>query len=308
MSTTYDFDRLVEGWLQAESPREMSAAALDEALRSARRLPQRRGVRAWFAGSGAWPAERQFGALAVPNGLRLALVLALLLSAVVLAALVGARLLAPDPVPPGALVYATDGGLFIADRRLHPAGHPNRWYLPGPALVAARRLHRGASPAPLGHPARPAELLIVRPDGVMTRESTATAPGLDGFRRGGCFLAGRAKGGLIAPSRGRPNRARWCWSAEGTGLRLEDEPHGTVTARSVGSRILVYSARHAGPRPLRLRPLAAARRGGHLITPPVTLGGNGKAVSARREPGGTDVAFLEWIRRSASTAPCSSPR
>ncbi len=314
MSSTYDFDRLVEGWLQSESPREMSAAALDEALRSARRLPQRRGVRAWFAGSGAWPAERQFGALAVPNGLRLALVLALLLSAVVLAALVGARLLAPDPVPPGALVYATDGGLFIANadgsnpkaiRTDGPYRDP-RWSPAGDTIAVLHGLPASGDPAPLGY-----ELLMVRPDGVVTgrvdlggtqfpggyewlptgageRDLLALTNGLHGEQNG-----------LIAPTSvvdrtGAVLLQNW----EGlTGIRLKDEREWTATSPDAGRvPVLVYSASLNGVDGIyAFDPSLPGDGLGRLITPLVPLGGSAlpemRAIAV--SPAGTDVAFVE---------------
>ena len=55
MNATQDFDRLVASWLETDGPADVRTDVVDAALGAAGRTGQRRGLRAWLIGPGAWP-------------------------------------------------------------------------------------------------------------------------------------------------------------------------------------------------------------------------------------------------------------
>ena len=55
MTTSFDFDRLVTGWLEEAGPATMRPDAMDSALKVARETPRRTGIRAFLAGPSPWP-------------------------------------------------------------------------------------------------------------------------------------------------------------------------------------------------------------------------------------------------------------
>ena len=311
MRATYDFDRLVEGWLQSDIPLEMSTEALDEALGTARRVSQRRGVRAWLAGPGAWPAQGRPGILALPAAFRLALVVGLLLAGAAVAAVVGSRLLTPDQVAPGALVYATEAGLFIANPdgsnskpiRTDGAYRDPHWSPRGDTIAVLHR--RPSSGDPGGLPRY--ELLMVRADGEITGRVTlvdendpgghewlAAGPGEQEYlavtSSGDTDTTAPEPNGMIAPTS----------VVDRSGALLLERTAGrtwTTTSSDAGEvPVLVYSARQNGDDGIyAFDPSHPGDGLGSRIAPLVPLGASAlPVVSALAvSPLGSTIAFVE---------------
>jgi hypothetical protein len=115
MTASTDFDLLVASWLQVDGPSDIRADIVDASLAAAGRVGQRRGLAAAVLGPEAWPAQRRRLSLArLPPGVRLGMLAALTLAALVGVAAVGAQLLRElrsEPSPPpyrGVLVPARD--------------------------------------------------------------------------------------------------------------------------------------------------------------------------------------------------------
>jgi hypothetical protein len=143
MTATADFDGVVASWLQGAGPTFVRNEVVEEALVKARRVGQRRGLAALVFGPAAWPSHRSrllFAAL--PPMVRLAVLVALTLAALVGVAAVGAQLLR-HPSPPayrGVFVPAAD----MAFGRINPVVVP---LADGRVLIAAGRDYlNGARP------------------------------------------------------------------------------------------------------------------------------------------------------------------
>jgi hypothetical protein len=99
MTATNDFDRLVASWLETSGPASMGDDLVASALATARRVPQRGGLRTFAMGPADWP-RRRATLWALPPMIRFVGLVALVVVVLVASAVVGGRLLDATPVLP----------------------------------------------------------------------------------------------------------------------------------------------------------------------------------------------------------------
>ena len=100
MTTSVQFERMVESWLETAGPVDIASDVVEAALGAARRTGQRRGPVAWLVGPSPWPATGAIHAFPVP--VRLAILAAVILAALAVATIAGGRP-APTPIVTGAI-------------------------------------------------------------------------------------------------------------------------------------------------------------------------------------------------------------
>ena len=136
MTASTDFDRQLASWLEVDGPSDVRREVVDAAFATARGTSQRRGVRAWLVGPGAWPATRR---RPVVKPLVAVLLLGLLLAAAV--ALVAGWRNGPRPLlgaltPTGSLqspmfdpvtVMLADGRVALVGATLDQKLHMETW-------------------------------------------------------------------------------------------------------------------------------------------------------------------------------------
>jgi Tol biopolymer transport system component len=113
MTRNDDFDRALSDWFEAGALASPPVGGLERVLETTRRQRPRPG---WLAGPGSqWLGEPARARLLLPAGLQWStlLVLLALVAIVVGAVVVGSRLVGDDR--PGALAYAFNGDIFVAD-------------------------------------------------------------------------------------------------------------------------------------------------------------------------------------------------
>ena len=117
MTAMTEFDRVVTSWLDATGPADIHAAAIDAALATARRTHQRRGLRGVLFGGSAWPVHGRRPVFAtLPPTVRVVILLALALAALVGALLVGSQLMRPREIGfTGRVAYIRDGNVYLDD-------------------------------------------------------------------------------------------------------------------------------------------------------------------------------------------------
>ncbi len=165
MTAMTDLDRLVAAWLEAVDPTKIDDDAVTEALTTARRLPQRRGLRALVTGPAPWPRSGPT-VRALPVAVRMAAVVALLVAALVTSAVVGSRLLRPAPILPTPTHLALLDASPTSDLAPSPAPtspppsvdpRAHGRYTPAPDLIVPRA-------GPIGVGLRDGRVLIIGGD------------------------------------------------------------------------------------------------------------------------------------------------
>ena len=112
MNENMDFDRLVADWLKTDGPGDVRPGVVGTALSTARIARQRRGFALALVGPAPWPAYgRRVGFGTLPPAIRIAVVLALALPALVAAVYVGSQLLRLiQPRAAHTIVITTEAG------------------------------------------------------------------------------------------------------------------------------------------------------------------------------------------------------